>query len=50
MAITVGRAALSTVDVSEERRSMVDGRASSLMRSNSTLRLTCRSSSLSGSG
>ena len=47
--ITVGRVLGSSVGVSEEDRSRVEGRASSFMRSNSTLRFVCLSSSLSGS-
>lgn len=45
----VERRVVSLVGDSEEVRSIVVGRASSLMRSNSTLRFVCLSSSLSGS-
>jgi hypothetical protein len=41
---------LPSTSVSEETRSDVVGKARSFVRSNSTLRLTCRSSSLSVSG
>lgn len=45
--MTVGRESFAVVETSEDDRS---GRTSSLMRSSSTLRLICRSSSLSASG